>query len=84
MHAYLNQFKLLTQLVVFVWMHSIGLKNDHKLLMKHIEQQLHQIHTEAPEREGIATNGDGRHSDKRPRIFAQVNHVAHGSSASDQ
>ena len=71
------------QLVVFcVCMHSIGLRNDHKLLMKLIEEQLHQIHAEA-RREGIATQGNGRHSDKRPSVFARVNRVAHGSPASD-
>ena len=83
MYTYLNQFKLLTQLVAFfVCMHSIGLKNDNKLLMKLIEQQLHQIHAETWT-EGTATQGNGRHSDKRPSIFSRVNHVAHGSPASD-
>ena len=71
---------------MFVRIDSIGLRNDpipfHKLLTKLIEEQLHQIHTQA-RREGTAIHGNERCLDKRPSVFAQVNPAGCKSPASD-
>ena len=71
----------------------IGLHNDHKTVMKLIEEKLHQLHAEAKEKkklqsqqkleEGGEVGGGGAEESKAPplRGFAKVNVVTDGSPA---
>ena len=65
------------------WMHA-GLRNDHKALMKTIEQQLYQLHAEARER-GVVSQPDSGRQDKNQQMntFATVVSVVDRSPAAD-
>ena len=64
-------------------MHA-GLRNDHKALMKTIEQQLYQLHAEARER-GVVSQPDSGRQDKNQQMntFATVVSVVDRSPAAD-
>ena len=60
-----------------------GLRNDHKALMKLMEETLHQIHAEARLRRGAESEGVARGEGERklPKTFARVSQVTGGSPA---
>ena len=62
----------------------IGLTNDHKTLMKTIEQQLYQLHAEAREK-GMVSQPDTNQREKTQQInpFATVVSVIDSSPAAD-
>ena len=60
-----------------------GLRNDHKAVMKLIEEKLHQIHAETRLRRGAESEGVARGEERRilPTAFARVSQVTDGSPA---
>lgn len=61
----------------------ICLRNDHKAVMKLIEEKLHQIHAETRLRRGAESEGVARGEERRilPTVFARVSQVTDGSPA---
>ena len=75
----------------------VGLRNDHKTVMKLIEEKLHQLHAEAKEKKllsqqksgeggaGAGETGEGGGAEKSKALplrgFAKVNVVTDGSPA---
>ena len=59
---------------------SKGLRNDHKAVMKMIEEKLHVIHADARLRrgEGSGVTG-GRRENTLPMTFARVSQISDGS-----
>ena len=60
-----------------------GLRNDHKAVMKLMEEKLYKIHAEARlrrgvESEGVVRGGEGR---RLPETFARVSQVTENSPA---
>ena len=61
--------------------HKLGLRNDHKALMKEIEKQLYSIHAEAKEKGTVAVQVQPDPSEVQPKTFACVTMVTNGSPA---
>lgn len=63
-----------------------GLQNDHKALMKQVEEALHQLHAREKEKhakdEAEALAEAMRQNQSMPQAFAKVNTVTPGSPAS--
>jgi 26S proteasome non-ATPase regulatory subunit 9 len=61
----------------------ICLRNDHKAVMKLIEEKLHQLHAETRLRRGAESEGVARGEERRilPMTFARVSQVTDGSPA---
>ena len=61
----------------------VGLRNDHKAVMKLIEERLHEIHWEARRRReaGVSGEGGGGREEGKvlPATFARVSQVTEGS-----
>ena len=61
----------------------VGLRNDHKAVMKLIEERLHEIHLEARRRReaGVSGEGGGGREEGKvlPETFARVSQVTEGS-----
>lgn len=64
----------------------IGLQNDHKALMKEVEEALHMLHAREKEKhakdEAEAMAEAMRQNQSLPQAFAKVNAVTPGSPAS--
>ena len=59
-----------------------GLRNDHKAVMKLIEEKLHQLHAETRLRRGAESEGVARGEERiLPTTFARVSQVTDGSPA---
>ena len=62
----------------------IGLRNDHKTVMKLIEEKVHQLHAEAKEKKLLSQHKpEAKSSESKPPLkgFAKVNLVSDGSPA---
>ena len=63
-------------------LHPLGLRNDHKDIMKLIEQQLHIIHAEAREKGYVSTNTQRSEEENKVETFARITMISEGSPAS--
>ena len=62
--------------------HTQGLRNDHKAVMRVIEERLHKIHadTRLQREAGLGGPGGGREGERAlPTTFARVTQVTEGS-----
>lgn len=59
-----------------------GLRNDHKVVMKLMEERLHKIHADTRLRKGAGLGGEGGGEEGKtalPPTFARVSQVTEGS-----
>ena len=63
-------------------LHPLGLRNDHKDIMRLIEQQLQVIHAEAREKGYVSTNTQRSEVEDKVVTFAHITMISEGSPAS--
>ena len=63
-------------------LHPLGLRNDHKDIMRLIEQHLHVIHAEAREKGYVSTNTEKSEEEDKVVTFARITMISEGSPAS--